>query len=470
MDPEDFRRHAHTFVDWMADYMEGVGGYPVRSQAKPGEIAGKLSASAPASGEDMALIFEDFQRDILPGITHWQHPNFHAYFPGNSSPPSVLAEMLTATMGAQCMVWETSPAATEMETRVMDWLCQMLGLGEGFQGVIQDSASSATLIAVMMAREKATNWAANSGGLGDCPSLTFYTSLEAHSSVLKAVKVAGLGESSLRLIGVDDQFAMRADLLNESIKSDIASGYRPAGVIATLGTTGVGANDPVRAIGEICKAHDLFFHVDAAWAGSALILPEHRDMIDGIGLVDSFSFNPHKWLMTNFDCAAHFVRSPDDLVRTLGILPEYLKTVNQGQVIDYRDWSVPLGRRFRALKLWFVIRSYGVEGLQAILRDHIAWTDELAGWIETDPDFELMASKRLGLINFRYCPADKADAEVDSVNEILLSRVNDDGRIYLTRNKIGGAFCIRFSIGQTRTTHSHIVSAWAVIKEIAAGL
>jgi len=470
MNPEDFRRHAHAFVDWMADYMDNVQDYPVRSQIKPGEIASKLTASAPEVGEEMALIFEDFKRDILPGMTHWQHPNFHAYFPGNSSPPSVLAEMLTASMGAQCMVWETSPAATEMETRVMDWLRKMLALGEGFQGVIQDSASSATLVAILMAREKVSGWAANLGGLKECPPLTFYTSIEAHSSVLKAVKVAGLGESSLRLIGADDQFAIRADLLEETIEHDIADGYCPAGVIATLGTTGVGANDPVRAIGEICKAHDIFFHVDAAWAGSALILPEHRDMIDGIELVDSFSFNPHKWLMTNFDCAAHFVRSADDLVRTLGILPEYLKTVNQGQVIDYRDWSVPLGRRFRALKLWFVIRSYGVEGLQAILRDHIAWADELAGWIEADPEFEMMAPKRLGLVNFRYRPQELAEAEVDQVNETLLNRINDDGRIYLTRNKVGGRFAIRFSVGQTRTTEAHIESAWAVIKEIAQGL
>jgi aromatic-L-amino-acid decarboxylase len=468
MDLEEFRRHGHRLVDWMADYLANVERYPVRAQVEPGAIAGRLPATPPTDGEPLERIFADFERILMPGITHWQHPNFFAYFPANSSPPSVLAEMLTATLGAQCMLWQTSPAATELETRVLDWLRQMIGLPQGFAGVIQDSASSATLCAVLVARERATDWQANEQGLGGAPQLRFYASEEAHSSIEKAIRIAGLGRQSLRPIATDANFAMRPDALEAAIRADRARGLRPAGVIATLGTTGVGAVDPLAPIGALCREHGLHLHVDAAWAGSALLLGEQRWMIEGIEAADSFVFNPHKWLLTNFDCSAHFVRDPAALIRTLSVLPAYLVSRESSAVIDYRDWGVPLGRRFRALKLWFVIRSYGVERLRALLREHIAWTAELAERIRAEPDFELVSPPRLALLSFRYRPAAIEDeAALDALNERLLQALNYGGRVYLTQNRVRGRYVIRFAIGQLHTTRAHVAQAWKVIVELA---
>ena len=471
MDLDEFRRHGHALVDWMADYLANVGRHPVRAQVGPGEIAAQLPAAPPARGEPVERIVADFEQILLPGMTHWQHPSFFAYFPANSSPPSVLAEMLTATLGAQCMLWQTSPAATELETRTLDWLRQMIGLPEGFAGVIQDSASSATLCAILVARELATEWQAGEDGLGARPPLTFYASEEAHSSVEKAIRIAGLGRRSLRLIPTDEDFAMRPGALAAAIREDRAKGRVPAGVVATLGTTGVGASDPLRPVGAICRKHGLYLHVDAAWAGSALLLEERRSLIDGAEHIDSFVLNPHKWLLTNFDCSAHFVRDARALVRTLSVLPAYLQSRETGQVIDYRDWGVPLGRRFRALKLWFVLRSYGVERLQAMLRNHIAWTAELAERITAEPDFELVTPPRLALLTFRYRPRAVADeAALDRLNERLLHALNDDGRLYLTQTRVRGRYVIRFAIGQLYTTREHVQDAWAVITETARGL
>jgi aromatic-L-amino-acid decarboxylase len=471
MDLDEFRHHGHRLVDWMADYLANVGQYPVRAQVRPGEIAARLPAAPPADGEPLERIFADFERILLPGMTHWQHPSFFAYFPANSSPPSVLAEMLTATLGAQCMLWQTSPAATELETRTLDWLRQMIGLPEGFTGVIQDSASSATLCAILVARERATDWQADQAGLGACPPLVFYASEEAHSSVEKAITIAGLGRSGLRLIPTDADFAMRPEALDAAVREDHTAGRVPAGVVASIGATGVGAIDSVRLIGEVCREHGLFLHVDAAWAGSALLLEEQRWMIDGAEHVHSLVFNPHKWLLTNFDCSAHFVRDPDALVRTLSILPPFLKSRETGQVIDYRDWGVPLGRRFRALKLWFVIRSYGTERLKAMLRQHIAWTAELAETIRAEPDFELVTPPRLALLTFRYRPRGLDDeAALDLLNERLLHALNDDGRVYLTQTRVRGRYVIRFAIGQLYTTRAHVARAWAVITATARGL
>jgi aromatic-L-amino-acid decarboxylase len=469
MDLEEFRREAHRLVDWMANYLGEVERYPVRAKVRPGEIAARLPAAPPDAAEPFADIVADFERIVLPGMTHWQHPGFFAYFPGNSSPPSVLAEMLTATLAAQCMLWQTSPAATEMETRVLDWLRQMIGLPEGFAGVIQDSASSATLCAILCARERATGWRANEEGLGACPQLTFYASEEAHSSVEKAVKIAGLGRRRLRLIQTDEKFAMRADLLDAAIRDDRAQGLVPAGVVASIGSTGVGAIDPLRPVAEICRAENLYLHVDAAWAGSALLLEEQRWMIEGIGAADSFVLNPHKWLLTNFDCSAHFVRAPDQLVRTLSVLPHYLAS-RETDVIDYRDWGVPLGRRFRALKLWFVIRAYGVDRLKAMLRAHIAWTAELASQIEAAPDFELTTPANLALLTFRHRPAGLDEAPLDALNERLLHALNDSGRVYLTQTRCRGRYVIRFAIGQRTTERHHIQAAWQLIQQTARGL
>ena len=472
MDIDQFRKQAHEMVDWMADYLASVERYPVRAQVRPGEIAARLPASPPDAPEPMDRIFADFQSDILPGVTHWQHPSFFAYFPANASPPSVLAEMLTATLGVNCMLWQTSPAGTELETRMMDWLRQMIGLPEGFHGVIQDTASGATLCALLTARERATGWRANADGLGALGGggvrLAAYVSEEAHSSIEKDAMIAGYGQDGLRKIPAGDDFAMRLDALEQAIDADLAAGISPACVVATLGTTGVGGMDPLAPIAALCRRHDIFLHVDAAWAGSALILPEHRSMIAGVEHADSFVFNPHKWLFTNFDCSAHFVRDPEALTRTLSVTPLYLQSRETGQVIDYRDWGVPLGRRFRALKLWFVIRSYGVEKLKQMIADHIAWTAELSEQIAAAPDFEVMAPPVLGLVNFRHHPAGVDEAELDALNQRLLERLNDSGRLYLTQNRVKGRYAIRFSIGQTTVTRDHIQRAWGIVQETAA--
>ena len=472
MDIETFRRQAHEMVDWMAEYLASVEDYPVRAQTAPGEIAAKIPDSPPAQAEPTERIFADFQSDILPGVTHWQHPNFFAYFPANASPPSVLAEMLTATLGVNCMLWQTSPAGTELETRMMDWLRQMIGLPEGFHGVIQDTASGASLCALLTARERATGWKANADGLGalggDGVRLAAYVSEEAHSSIEKDAMIAGYGRDSLRKIPADEDFAMRVDALEQAISADLEAGITPACVVATLGGTGVGAMDPLEPIAELCRRHGIFLHVDAAWAGSALILPEHRGMIAGVEHADSFVFNPHKWLFTNFDCSAHFVRDAEALTRTLSVTPLYLQSRETGQVIDYRDWGVPLGRRFRALKLWFVIRSYGVEKLKTMIANHIAWTAELYEQIGAEEDFELMAPLSLGLINFRHHPPGQDDeAALDALNQTLLERLNDSGRLYLTQNQVKGRYAIRFSVGQTTVTRNHIQQAWQVIRETA---
>ncbi len=466
MEIEEFRTRAHLLVDWMADYMENVESYSVRAQTVPGQVAATLSEVPPASSETLDAIMADFERDILPGITHWQHPRFFAYFPANSSPPSVLAEMLTATIGAQCMLWQTSPAATEMETRITDWLRQMIGLPESFHGVIQDSASSAILCAILTAREKVTSWRCNEDGLTGCPPIVIYTSDQTHSATEKGAKVAGLGRNNVRVIPSDPiTFAIRPDELENAIIEDKTAGKLPACVIANLGSTGVGAMDDLEAVGKIAMRHGIFSHVDAAWAGSALILEEHRHLLKGIENFDSFVFNPHKWLMTNFDCSAHFVRDPEALVRTLSINPAYLLSREGNEVIDYRDWSIPLGRRFRALKLWFVIRSYGVDGLKRIIRNHIKMAEHLERQIAGEPDFELMAPRQLSLLNFRYAPAGSDD--LDSLNARLLNAINDDGVTYLTQNIINGSYSIRFQIGQTLSEQKHVDTAWQRVRELA---
>ena len=471
MDHETFRKYAHDFVDWMADYMGKIEKYPVRSQVAPGDIAAQLPIEPPETGASMEKIFADFKSIVLPGMTHWQHPDFFAYFSSNSSPPSVLAEMLTATLGAQCMLWQTSPAATEMETHMLEWLRIMTGLPKGLHGVIQDTASSAILCALLTARERATDWQINRSGLAQSAPVVVYTSEQAHSATEKGAKIAGYGKAHIRLIKTDNNFAMDPHALETAIQKDQSHGLIPACVVASIGTTGVGAVDPLRKIGEICKNYNVFLHVDAAWAGAALILPEQRWMSDGIELADSIVFNPHKWLMINFDCSAHYVRDPDALIRTFAILPEFLKNHQQGHVIDYRDWGIPLGRRFRALKLWFVIRSYGTCGLRKILRQHIDLAKEAEGWITEAPDFEVVTPRSLTLFNFRYRPKNVSNAqEIDKLNEILLQRLNDSGSVYFTQNRVLGCYTIRWSIGQFRTSRRHVEAAWELIRKTARAI
>src|SRR6476660_8050261 len=405
MTPDEFRTHGHRLVDWMADYLRDVGTRRVVPQVKPGEVRASLPPAPPEQAEAFERIFADFEQLIMPGMTHWNHPGWFAYFAANNSPPSILAEMLTATLGAQCMSWQTSPAATELEQVTMEWLARMLDLPAGFTGVIQDTASTATLVALLSARERASGFAGERLGVDPASGLRVYASAEAHSSVAKGVKLAGYGAEALRSIPVDERYALRADALGEAMARDAAAGLVPACVVATVGTTSSTAIDPLPAIAEICRRHGAWLHVDAAWAGSAAIIPELRWILDGAEHADSLVFNPHKWLLVNFDLSSYFVRDVETLLRTFTITPEYLRTAHDPEVANFRDWGIQLGRRFRALKLWFVIRSYGVEGLRALLRRHVALAGELGALIGAAPDFELLAPAPLGLVCFRYRPA-----------------------------------------------------------------
>ena len=466
MTVEEFRRSGHELVDWIADYRARIEEFPLLSRAKPGELRRSLPQSPPQNGESFETILADLDRLILPGITHWQSPSFFAYFPANASPPSILGDLLSAGLGVQGMIWATSPACTELETHVLDWLVEMLGLPDFFKsssdggGVIQDSASSGALCALLAARERATDFETNRDGVRS--RLATYTSTQTHSSVTKAVKIAGIGEDNLRLIEVDENFAMNPAALEKRIHEDRASGLTPTFVCATVGTTSSTAIDPIPRIGEICRDENLWLHVDAAMAGSATLCPELRYLNAGLDHADSYAFNPHKWMFTSFDCSCLYVKSRKALIDTLSILPEYLRNqaTESGAVIDYRDWQIPLGRRFRALKLWFVIRHYGVEGLRHHIRRHIELAQQFVSWVEADERFELVAPVPLNLVCFRHRGG-------DDVNEKLMNQLNESGKIYLTHTKLDGRFVLRMAIGQTETEQEHVERAWDLIRELA---
>lgn len=471
MDVAQFRYWAHQFADWMADYFEHVGEYPVKPSLLPGDIKNQLPAQAPELGEDFERQFEDFKNIILPGMTHWQHPRFFAYFPASRSAPSVLAEMLTATLGAQCMIWYTSPAAEELEERCMEWLMEMLALPGQWAGVIQETASAATLVALLMAREKASSFGVNQSGFYGRPPMRIYASDQVHSSIPKAVKIAGFGEEHLVTVPSDGNFAMRPEALEAAVAHDIAAGLQPIAVVAAMGTTSSTAIDPIAPIGQICKKYNLFLHVDAAYAGTALILPEMRWMGEGLEMADSFVFNPHKWMFVNFDCSAFFVRDKKLLQDTFSILPEYLKTPLDHQVNNYRDWGIQLGRRFRALKLWFVIRTYGIEGLRARIREHIRIGRWLADEVARHEHFELLAPVPLNLVCFRFRPSDIQDeSQLNTLNEQLLRTLNDSGEILLTQTRLNGKYALRLVAGQTEASLDDVRNGWAQICRVAATL
>jgi aromatic-L-amino-acid decarboxylase len=414
----------------------------------------------------MEAIWADFERIVPPGLTHWQHPRFFAYFPANAAPVSMLAEVLTATMAAQCMLWQTSPAATEIEERMIDWLAQALGL-PGFTGVIQDSASSATLAAVLTMRERALGWSGNTDGLAGHPQLRIYASAQTHSSVDKAVRIAGIGQANLVKVPTDADDAMDPDALRAAIAADRKSGHLPAGVILCVGGTSVGATDPIAACLAVARAEGLHAHVDAAWAGSAMICPELRPLWAGVEGADSIVFNPHKWLGAQFDCAVQFLKDPAPQIRTLGLRPDYLQTAGHDGITDYSEWCVPLGRRFRALKLWFLLRAHGLDGLRAMIRNHISWAAEVHDAVARLPDVEITSPLRLSLFSFRHAPP---GADPDAATAALLQRINDAGRIYLTQTRHRGQYVIRFQIGQFGTTCDDAQEAVAAITEaIAAG-
>jgi aromatic-L-amino-acid decarboxylase len=472
MTPDEFRQHGREVIDWIADYMERVEEYPVQSQANPGDVRAALPDSPPEQGEAFDQILADVNRVILPGITHWQSPNFFGYFPANTSPPSILGELLAAGLGVQGMLWTTSPACTELEQHVLDWLVEMLDLPATFHssgdggGVIQDTASSASLCALLAACHRDSDKKSHEARKKGVDTWQVaYTSTQAHSSIEKAMIIAGMGTDRLRMIRTDDSGRMRPEYLEEQMIADASHGLRPTFVCATVGTTSSGAVDPLPEIGRVCREHGAWLHVDAAMAGTAAICPEFRDIHQGLELADSYAFNPHKWMFVNFDCNCFYVADRDSLIQTLSVLPDYLRNraSQSGEVTDYRDWQIPLGRRFRALKLWFVIRSFGVEALQQKIRSHVEWAGRFAEWVEADDDFELAAPRSLNLVCFRHTAG-------DDLNQRLVDTLNDSGDLFLSHTVLDDRLTLRFSIGQTSTELEHVERAWAAIQGTAAEL
>lgn len=463
MSPEAFRRHGHDLVDWIADYLARVDTFPVQARTEPGAIRAMLPDAPPAQPEPFEAMLADVESIILPGITHWQSPDFFGYFPANSSGPAVLGELLSAGLGVQGMLWATSPASTELETHMLDWMVEILGLPERFLstgpggGVIADSASSATLCAVLAARQRAGGASAMAGMVG-------YASTEAHSSVQKAFNIAGFDTDQLRLVGTDSTLAMRADHLAELMAEDRAAGRRPFFVCATVGTTSTMAFDPVVDVAAVCLDHGAWLHVDAAMAGAAGVVPELRWINEGLEQADSWCFDPHKWLFTNFDCDCFYVADRGPLIDALSVVPEYLRNAasESGEVIDYRDWQVPLGRRFRALKLWFVIRHYGVEGLRHMVAGHVELAEALAARVESDGRFVLAAPRRLNLVCFRA-------VDGESTTQRILDECNASGQMLLTHTRVDGHLVVRMSIGQTTTEARHVDRAWQLIVDAAEG-
>ncbi|MBN2773786.1 MAG: aspartate aminotransferase family protein [Prolixibacteraceae bacterium] len=469
MSPSQFREEGKKMIDWIADYYENVENFPVLSQVQPGDIINQLPDKPPVKGESFQKVMEDVNNIIVPGITHWQSPNFYAYFPSNTSFPAILGDLLSSGLGVQGMIWLTSPACTELETRVMDWLVDMLGLPATFKststggGVIQDTASTSALTAIIAARERATGFEVNKKGVRQ--KLVAYVSTQTHSSIEKAIKMAGIGVENLRLIDLDETFAMRPDLLKDQIQKDKADGFIPFFACATLGTTSSNAVDPIEKIGKICKEENIWLHIDAAMSGTAMLCPENRYWQKGVEFADSYCFNPHKWMFTNFDCDCFWVADRKHLINTFTILPEYLKNkaTEEGAVFDYRDWHVQLGRRFRSLKLWFVIRHYGIEGLQYHIRKHISMAQQFANWIRNSEDFELVTEPPFNTVCFRHKAGDK-------FNMKLMNSINESGKAFFTHTKLNNQVVLRLVVGQTNTEEQHVKKVWELIQGIAKNI
>ncbi|MCK3685452.1 pyridoxal-dependent decarboxylase [Maribellus sp. YY47] len=469
MTPEQFREEGKKIIDWIADYYENIEQYPVLSQVKPGEILSSLPDNPPLQGEPMSAMMKDLDEKLMPGITHWQSPHFYAYFPSNTSFPSILGDLVSSGLGVQGMIWATSPAATELETRVLDWLAEAMGMPEKFRststggGVIQDTASTSALTAVIAARERATKFESNETGVRQ--KLVAYISTQTHSSLEKAIKMAGIGKANLRLIDVDEQFAIRPEILEAQIQKDKEAGLLPFFICGALGTTSSNGMDPLRKIGEIAQKENCWFHIDGAMSGTAMLCPEFRHFMDGVELADSFVFNPHKWMFTNFDCDVFWVGNRNELINTFSILPEYLKNkaTESGAVFDYRDWHVQLGRRFRSLKLWFVIRHYGIDGLRFHIRKHVELATKFTQWVKESSDFELFVEPPLNLVCFRH-------KNGDDFNMKLMNTINEKGKIFFTHTKLNGQIVLRMSIAQTHTEIQHIEEAWKIITDTARDL
>jgi aromatic-L-amino-acid decarboxylase len=459
----DYKKWSNRATEWGADYLQNVGKKPVRPNIKPGSIASLLPSKPPENAEDPEVIFKDFENIVPDAMTHWQHPRFFAYFPSNASVASIIAEQLVNTVAAQCMLWQTSPAATEIEQVMVQWLRSALGLPEHFTGTIHDAATTATLSAVLTMRELALGHNGLQEGLFQQNPLRIYASAQTHSSIDKAVRISGIGQKNLIKIETNDNFAMRADLLERAILTDIANNLKPAGIIICIGGTSIGAFDDVKSIIKIAKKYRLYTHVDAAWAGSAMICPEYRALWNGIEDADSIVFNPHKWLGAQADCSVQFLSDPTAQINTLGLRPDYLQTLEQDEVTNFNEWTIPLGRRFRALKLWFLLRAYGLNGLRKMIRNHIKWVEELEEKINLNPKFKIITNSRLALFTFQYAPAGK---DANEATEILLKKINNDGTIYLTQTMHEDKFVIRMTAGQFYCTREDIMTVYDVLKNL----
>jgi aromatic-L-amino-acid decarboxylase len=467
MDSEEFRRLAHEVVDWIADYRERTthGEFPVMSCVAPGDVRAALPAAPPLEGQSLDGVLDDLTRVILPGCTHWQDPRFFAYFPSNSSLAAVLGDFLSTGLAQLGLNWQASPALTELEELTTDWLRQMVGLGDAWSGVIQDTASTATLVALICARERATDYAAARGGLqaSERP-LVVYASSQSHSSVDKAALLAGFGRDNLRVIAVDERFGMRADALRQAVEADRAAGRVPCAVVATVGSTATTAVDPLEALAGVARAHGLWLHVDAAMAGSAMILPECRPLWQGIEQADSLVLNPHKWLGASFDCSAYFVRDAQHLVRVMSTNPSYLRTAADAKVRNFRDWGIPLGRRFRALKLWLLIREQGVQGLQKRLRrdlEHARW---LTAQVDAAPGWQRLAPVPFQTVCVRHVPPGLTGEALDAHTLAWVRRINESGRAYLTPAMFGNQWMVRVSFGVESTEHEHVAALWTQMR------
>jgi aromatic-L-amino-acid decarboxylase len=469
MPADEFEEYGRRAVAWIADYLAHSNQYPVLARVAPGEIKRALPATPPAQGESMEAILSDFERTVVPGITHWNHPSFFAYFAITGSGPGILGELLASALNVNGMLWKTSPSATELEEVTLDWLRQMIGLPSGFMGIIMDTASVGSLCAVAAAREMVGEHAFREQGMFGGPRLRLYMSEHAHSSIEKAGIVLGLGRAGMRKIPVDAEYRMDGDVLRRAIAEDRAAGWRPFCVVATVGTTSTTSVDPVAAIAEICAAEDLWLHVDGAYAGIAAIAPEFRWALDGCDRADSVVVNPHKWLFTPIDCSAFYCRRPEVLRAAFTLVPEYLRTAEgeQTAVRDFMDYGIQLGRRFRALKLWMVIRYFGWEGLAARIREHIRLGRLLASWVDASPEFERMAPTPFSTVCFRAHPRGAAEDALEPLNMAVLDAVNATGEAYLSHTKLGGKFTLRFAIGNIRTTESHVRTAWELIQREA---
>ena len=472
MDPAAFRRHGHELVDWIADYLEHPEKYPVLSRVKPGDIKSALPASAPEDPESFGVIMADFERVLVPGLTHWNHPGFLAYFAITASEPGVLAEFLSAALNQQAMLWRTSPAATELEEVALGWLRQLIGLPDSFEGVIYDTASIATMHALVAAREVSVANVRSKGLAGrlDVPPLRVYASEEAHSSIEKAVITIGLGQASLQKIPVDGNFQLRVDVLADWIARDRSAGLLPIAVVATVGTTSTTSIDPVPAIAAVCSRERLWLHVDAAYGGVAAMLPSHAHVLDGADRADSLVVNPHKWLFTPFDLSAFYCRRMDVVRAAFSLTPAYLRTPEENVVKNLMDTGIQLGRRFRSLKLWMILRSFGARALRAHLQRHIELARQFARWVDEHPDFERLAPVPFSVVCFRWKPAGirLSDAELDSANDNLLAAVNQSGDVFLSHTRIHERVALRVAIGHLRTAEEHVRRAWDLLREAGA--